>query len=678
MDRGLNASVMPARSQRIRRPDPPNRAAHLEHINALQGNIDSLQLRITEIKSILQNRAQNRPMSSSEFIAARKKLSDLNAAFKEAVDRRRKHREELELLKEKLRASGSKFGLPTVSVEELNEQIQKLECRQTHTTLPIDEEKRLIVQIERLKKSRDSLRRHDFQTEQDQGARAELIDLIKKDDQELNNLKTQQERQRLILANIREKESAIALDIPTLQQERNEAYEQIKGIRDTIRQHKADFSAQEEEYWKREKEWLAQQALERRIKAEKSRAEWLERERIRKEKALENYVEPYTNEIIMCEQLLSYMQKNVPLGEDAHIQQQKQKSELPAPEGFGVTLIGKKNRIEDELDGWFAGSGAKKGKKVKGSAAQKNKLREKISLSIDALSSFGKLGISPPGTYRDVGKCIEDLKAKKSQFLEMQKAERELRERGMDGGINAAGTVDVAVSEQSTEETSSIEFSAPIMDGGSFAEHNDSTVDADDGRFSMGNVEHHDDIQRENASNCTTNVDYKEDTFDSKDNAHMNDETHLAHIDDEAQLETFEFSEAHLHTEGDARIEEQAAGNGVASVIFDCSQSDSFREFSNGNSKIEEPVAQYYDNNVYPCPSEFVAVKINSATLDEQLGTSKDFLGDKVESGIKNSFNGASQVEQTSNNMEALECTNLPIVKEMVMMISAEGKPAIE
>ncbi|KAH7424479.1 hypothetical protein KP509_11G010600 [Ceratopteris richardii] len=140
--------------------------------------------------------------------------------------RRRKHKEELELLKEKLRASGSKFGLPAVSVEELNEQIQKLECKQTQTTLPIDEEKRVIVQTKRLKKSRDSLHGHDFQIEQDQGARAELIDLIKKDNQELNNLKTQQERQCLILANNYEKESTIALDISTLEQERNEAYEQ--------------------------------------------------------------------------------------------------------------------------------------------------------------------------------------------------------------------------------------------------------------------------------------------------------------------------------------------------------------------------------------------------------------------------------------------------------------------
>ncbi|KAH7447530.1 hypothetical protein KP509_01G110400 [Ceratopteris richardii] len=395
---------------------------------------------IKQIKSILDNRSQNKRVASPEFVAARKKLADLNAAFKEAVDRKKAHREGLELVKEKLQGTGSRSGLPEVSIKELDEQIQKLSYRQMHSTLPIDEEKRLIIQIKRLKRSRDSLLRHSSQAEQDQGTWAELIDLIRKVEQDLNNLKEEQHRQRQILVDLREKESPLPRDIPALIQERNEAYEAIKSLRDDIKQLKAEFVVKEEEYWRRKKRNGEHSKHWREDFGQKGRANWLEREKNRKQRESENFVEPYTDEIIICEQLLSYMLNNVPL------------DDIVTPEGFGIALIGKKNRNEDELGGWFAGSGGKKGKKSRDSSTSRSKLHEKISLSIDALSSFGKLKISPPVTYGDVAKSIEELKLKKDQYAEMQKADRELREKGGSAGSQALDGVDVEVHEPETKE----------------------------------------------------------------------------------------------------------------------------------------------------------------------------------------------------------------------------------
>ncbi|KAI5076920.1 hypothetical protein GOP47_0008985 [Adiantum capillus-veneris] len=590
-DNGTIPSSIPLRMSRVKRLDPPNKASHFEQIGALQTQIDSLQQRTTEIKSILDNRAQNRHIASPELVAARKKLADVNATFQQVLNRKHAHQEELELVKEKLRGSGSRSGLPEVSVEELDEQIRKLEYRQTHTTLPIEEERRLIVQIERLKKSRDSLRRHDSRAEQDQGSRTELLDLLKKDDQELNTLKAEQQEQRCILAEIREKEAALAVNIPALVQEKNGAFETIKGLRDDIKQLKVDFSAKEDEYWKREKEWRAQQALERKIRAEKGRAEWLEREKIRKQRALENFVEPYTNEIIMCEQLLSYMQKNAPLDEGAATPQQQQKTEIVAPEGFGVALVSKKNRNEDELDGWFAGSGSKKGKKVRGSTAVKSKIREKVSLSLDALTSFEKLKIPAPATYGDITKSIEELKVKKEKFVELQKKARELRESGENVGTHGVDGSDVVVDhEPSGKEALSAESSEHVEENGSRADpdvlsEQDSIAKAGDNDSSLL------------VESAEVDSSLKQDGLEEAAIADPADNKDDSQLDDKAHLETFEFSEAHLHSNEDVHIEEQAAETGVASVIFECgTQNGALEELSGENLNVEERVSQIVEN----------------------------------------------------------------------------------
>eukprot|EP00250_Pteridium_aquilinum_P015838 c22790_g1_i1 orf=251-2143(-) len=607
----------PQRMQRIKRLEAPNKAALNEQIGGLEMQINNLQQRIMEIKSILDNRALNRHVASPELTTARNKLADLNASFKEAVERKRAHREELDLVKEKLRSSGSRSGLPEVRVEEIDEQIRQLEYKQTHTTLPIDEERRLIMQIEKLKKSCESLRRHDSRTEKDHLSRAELVGLVKKDELELNALKAEQEEQRRILADIRDKEAARALDIPALLQEKNIAYDKIKGLRDEIKELKADFAVKEDEYWKREREWKTQQVAERKLKVEKGRAEWLEREKIRKQRALENFVEPYTHEIIMCEQLISYMHKNAPLDEGAALPQQQQKAEIVAPEGFGVAIVSKKNRNEDELDGWFAGSGGKKGKKGKASAPSKSKVREKISLSIDALSSFEKLKISHPTTFGDVPKSLEELKKKKDEFLEMQKKAREARERGENGDSHGADVPDDVTSQVSGEEApSAVSSSQVVEDGTQVVENGACGEDLDVVSENLSGDNNVDtdglpggEIQSSAEQDEVELIDDKEsvkEAIDSKETVQL--------VDDKAQLESFEFSEAHIHAEANLDIEDVpfeglAAENSTELEVLECvTDNETSKEAPVEALKIVEQEAGVAGNGVYSNAPECGAV----------------------------------------------------------------------
>lgn len=648
-EQGMGA---PPRLQRVKRMDPPNKAALHEQIGGLQMQIESLQQRIGEIKTILDNRAQNKHLASPEQTSARNKLADLNASFKAAIERKRSHKEELDLIKEKLRSSsGSRVGLPEVRVEELDEQIRKLEYKQTHTTLPIDEEKRLISQIERLKKSRESLRRHDSRSEQDQGSRAELIELITQDDQELNRLKAAQEEQRRILADIRNKEAALALDIPALLEEKNSSYDQIKGLRDDMKQLKADFSVKEEEYWKREKEWRAQQVLERKSRAEKGRAEWLEREKLRKQRAIENFVEPYTDEIILCEQLISYMQKNAPLDEGITLPQQQQKAEIIAPEGFGVAIVSKKNRNEDDLDGWFAGSGGKRGKKAKAPTSSKSKVREKISLSIDALSSFEKVKIPPPTTYGDVPKSLEELKKKKDQFLEMQKKAREVREKAENGDSLVVDGADDGVSQASGEEALlAAESSSQVVENGSCVEHDVSSEDLSDDNIlhtdALPGVEVGSSVEQDEVDLIDNSKSVNEST-DSKD---------IVPLDDKAHMESFEFSEAaeaNLDLE-DVPYEEQAVENEIPADVSGCeSQSGTYKEAS----EVEEGVVGVAENGVYSHAADCGVVDDLPVAVDVVLETIQVTQ---------------SAISETIVSMEALQVGDNTEVLERVEVLQLE------
>lgn len=420
-----------AAPKRIKRLERPNKAALDEELGRVFDEIEATQGRIHEIKALIDNKHQNKQAVSAEVQDARNRLSELNSSFRSVVDEKRALLDELDQadkLRERMRADARSLRdkLPYVRVEQIDEEIKKMEYRMTHTSLSLQEEKKLLQQVKDLSKSRDFVKDYNDRLEQitqDEGK-------IREKDRVLNNLKAKQEEQRKVLAQIKEQDASQALDIPALIEERNGAFEKLKALREQMKEVKAEFRSKDEEYWERERQIKEQQAIQRRKDYEKREADRKEREKIRKQRELENYVEPYTDEIIMVDQLSSYLLKYAPAENEATAASSAtpQKADIVAPKGVGLILVSKKNKFDEETDSWFSGKG--KGKKSKAPPGPKNKGKEKLSLSLDALTSFEKVKLSPPTTVGDVAKSIEDLKLKKEEFIKLQKEARERRERG--------------------------------------------------------------------------------------------------------------------------------------------------------------------------------------------------------------------------------------------------------
>ena len=411
-----------------------------------------------------------RPLHRQELVEARGRLTELKATFRGVLDTKNGLRDQLNVLdkerdRKRAETRALRDNLQYSRVEQIDEEIKKLEYRHAHTSLTLQEEKKVLQQMKELAKTRDIVKDYNDKVEkssQDDASRTALVEQIKEKDKLLNSLKAQEQQQVKVVAEIREKEASQAVNIPALIDERNTAFERIKVLRDEVRELRTEFKAKEDEFWEREREWKEQQAVERKRAYEKREAERSEREQYRKQKELENFVEPYTDEIILCDQLFHYLQKYAPSTEEAALNTATSKAEIQAPKGVGNVILSKKNRNDEELDGWFSGSGGKsKGKKANGSSALKNREKEKISLSLDVLTSFGKLKISSPTTVGDVAKCVEEVKSKKEHFVKLQSEDREARENKKDAEskpapVEATDTTEPDVVQDDVPENNSV------------------------------------------------------------------------------------------------------------------------------------------------------------------------------------------------------------------------------
>jgi uncharacterized coiled-coil DUF342 family protein len=166
-------------------------------------------------------------------------------------------REETKSIKEKL---------AFVKLEQIDEEIRKLENRISHTTMAIDEERKAVSQIEQLRKSREMVKLYNDRLEklqEDDSVRRAISDRIKEQDNVINQNKALEAKQKEVMDAIREAEDAQVADIPELANERNESYEFIREARDAVRNLRNEFKQKEDEYYANERLWRTQQKDEK-------------------------------------------------------------------------------------------------------------------------------------------------------------------------------------------------------------------------------------------------------------------------------------------------------------------------------------------------------------------------------------------------------------------------------
>jgi len=421
----VDAKASTGPKPRVVRLAKPDKAGFENKLQKLQDNLDRYSARINEIKALIERKRESRKAVSAGSSMTKSRMAELNAAFKARMDERNAVRDELlaaDAARERLReeARSMRDGLSYTRIEDIDAEIQRLEGSIAHTTMALAEEKKLMTRIKDLSKSRDivkSYHEHNAKISEEEGYRKVIIDRIRAKDMEIDTIKAEQVELRRMLEGFRAKEDAETADIPSLQAERSKCFELIKEFRETMRASRVEFKGLEDEYYQREREYRAQQREEQKRAYQEREAERKRRAEYRKKMEEENAVDPFTDEIVMCEQLVAYLSKwSQPMNGTT----QEEKAVEEASNGVqGLTLIGKKKSDEEVF---FVGGKGKKNKKGKGSAEAKKP--ERLIHGMDSLASFQKVGLVPPQTTADVAASVEDLKKAKEKFEELQKTKK--------------------------------------------------------------------------------------------------------------------------------------------------------------------------------------------------------------------------------------------------------------
>jgi hypothetical protein len=361
----------------------------------------------------------------------------------------------LDATRERLReqAGAMKSKLRFFSVDAVEKEIVRLEDAIAHTTVSLNEEKKMVAQIKDLGKSKELVRAYaeaQGKISGDDGSRKAVIDRLKAKDGEIDAVKAEQTSLRGELTATKKKEDKAVSDVPKLNDERNALYETIKANREKIRALRDAHKKKEDAYYERERLWRAYLKVEKQKQWEAGLEERKAREAAKKQWELENAPEPFEAEVTAAEQLIAYLAKwdtgaseEKKAEEAARAEARRAAAEKAEAAFAGMSLVTKK-APDENVFGLSSGVGArgKKGKKFgkKPSVAaepskdtlapaQKN---ERLQIPFDAYGGFAKLSVTVPTMTADVPKTVAALRLKKAEFLEKRRVKKERAAAGLE------------------------------------------------------------------------------------------------------------------------------------------------------------------------------------------------------------------------------------------------------
>lgn len=314
--------------------------------------------------------------------------------------------------------------------DEIDSEIEKLEDAIQHSSLSLTEEKRVVDDIRQLKNSKAVVSEFSAKMDQlstDESTCKEINNAIKSIDVEITKVRQEEDELRAAMNAERKKEEASGNDNQTLWSEKEKCKDACKEAYEKIKDLRAAFDQEWQEFKAKDKVWRAQQAVEKAKKREEYLKEKAAREAERAAREAEMKPDPFTEEIIMCDQLAVYLGKFT--GDGAKNASDASGANAAEPAALDGMKVFKKEG--EDPDAWMMGSGKKKGKGKK--AGAKPVSSEKLIHTVDILGAFASLKVSVPLTKTGVPDILKQVNEKRESFVQKQAAAKE----GKDVSSNA-------------------------------------------------------------------------------------------------------------------------------------------------------------------------------------------------------------------------------------------------
>eukprot|EP00743_Colponemidia_sp_Colp-15_P000525 GILK01000590.1.p1 GENE.GILK01000590.1~~GILK01000590.1.p1 ORF type:complete len:496 (+),score=114.04 GILK01000590.1:69-1490(+) len=440
----------------------PDQSSFNKELEQRQKQIDEWTAKFERIKERLASKSQGKGEHSEAQKAIRQKLEDIRAEKnriqkeKDALSAQSKEASDM-LTKLITAATDLRKRLSFQTEELIDAEIRKLEFQHSTTSMSLADEKRLMGDIQKLVASKPLISQYKEHNDAI-GKQKEVVNALNAQFKVSNNkwkavrdLETEQVNKLKELAAQRENTTS---EVPQLLQEKEAAKKQLD-------EHYAAMRKLKEEHRNAERAFLAYQRELEKLKREQRRQEWLAKEDERKARQAEREAEeamriPWEEEMILCDQLVAYLERLLPKEEST---EEKPAAAPVAADGFAV-LVNKKNREENF---YFAPKKGGKKQEQKQQAGKKAPASKPLHHSLDVLAHFSLIGLVPPTTTANVSASIDEVKAKKEFYKTAPRPEKKGRtaKKAEEGAAESAETQVAAQSVESKSEVAEADKEVP-------------------------------------------------------------------------------------------------------------------------------------------------------------------------------------------------------------------------
>ncbi|WVN86951.1 uncharacterized protein L203_102126 [Cryptococcus depauperatus CBS 7841] len=424
----------------LAKPDQSKYNVEQDEINkeiaAVKVKLDAVRSRIAlsqapgsnDRRSALKAELEGLRTEQSKFKGDRNKLFDEMKRLQEGIQKKIKE------------LQGSRGKLAYKSVDEVDDRIATLERQVESGNLKLVDEKKALQEITTLRRSRKTIESLESVEVAIAADKAKIEEVKKQlDDPEAKR--------------VAEKFDQVKKEMDELREEGNKAFEEKGKLFDERNKYSAEMDElyakkrQSAQKWREENDkyyakiQADRQARQERFKAEKAREESERRKEEITRLREEARTPAYASEIEDCGVLINWLKGKYGSGEipSTHAGGKSNSGASAIVEGVKQLEIRKvdedafkgmmlKKKDDDNLNGFFGGSGKgkKKGKKggngggsgtatpaSEGASGSKDAA---VNLPMTLLSTLLSLGISPPSNKDDVQRTVDDLETKKAWF----------------------------------------------------------------------------------------------------------------------------------------------------------------------------------------------------------------------------------------------------------------------
>ncbi|OWT39327.1 nuclear segregation protein Bfr1 [Cryptococcus neoformans] len=417
----------------LAKPDQSKYNAEQDEINkeiaAVKEKIEAVRSRIALSQA---------PTSNDRRSAIKAELDSLRSEQAKFKGDRNKLFEEMKRLQEGVQkkikdVQGQRNKLGFKSVADIDARIESLDKQVESGSMKLVDEKKALQEITTLRRSRKTLEASGSIDESIAADKAKIDELKKQlDDPEAKKVSDRFDELKKEMDGLREEGNKAFEERGKLFDERNKLSAEMDELYDRKRKSAQKWREDNDKYYA--KVQADRQARQERFKAEKAREDAERREQEIARLREEARAPAFASETDDCGVLINWFKGKYGSGEVPSTHAGGKPDPATVVEGVKALEIRKVDdeafkgmtlkKKDDELGGFFGGSGKSKKKGKKGNsgtatpASQEagNSAKEAVNLPMSLLSTLLSLGISPPSGKDDVQRTVDDLETKKAWF----------------------------------------------------------------------------------------------------------------------------------------------------------------------------------------------------------------------------------------------------------------------